>query len=342
MQQKRILPGRLYQISNIDQTEYSKKVWERKEKLDKMKGLLAGGCEEPAALKALDLTKSTYHRWKKRYKEEGLIGLEDQSKKPHNTRKSKWTREIEQRVYHLRKKYPLLGKAKIAVMYKRAFGEKLSISTAGRILYKLIKQNKVMPVRFLYGKRDTKRRIFNGHSKRWKFGMKAAKPGELIQVDHMTVDIPGFGPVKHFNAVCPTTKYAVYQAYKEATSKNAADFLEHMKKEFPFPILSIQVDGGGEFMAEFEKATAMSNIPLWVLPPRKPKYNGTVERGNGTAKYEFYSQYDAQPSLFMINKNLQKFAHYYNKIRPHQGIDQLTPHQFCEVINRKALKSHMS
>ena len=34
-----------------------------------------------------------------------------------------------------------------------------------------------------------------------------------------------------------------------------------------------------------------NNIPLFVLPQRKPRYNGTVERSNWTTKYEFLYQY---------------------------------------------------
>lgn len=337
-----ILRKKSYHINNIDETNYSKIVWNRKEKLDKIKILLAEGCSEATALQAFDLARSTYYRWKKNYSNQGLIGLEDGSKRPLSTRKTMWTNETEHGIYHLRKKYPLWGKAKLAVMHLRNSSEKVSTSTVGRIIKKLVGQRKVMPVRFMYGKKDTKRRIFSGHAQRWRVGMKGKKPGELIQVDHMTVIIPGFGPIKHFNAICPVTKYVVYEVYKEATSKNAAAFLEHMKKEFPFPILSIQVDGGSEFMADFEKALATSNIPLFVLPPRMPEYNGNVERSNGTAKYEFYHQYTAQPSLFMISKNLQKFALFYNTIRPHQGVGFLTPRQFYEVINKEALKSHMS
>jgi len=325
----------LYQIKNIDETDYSKIVWERKEKLDKIKLLFTEGCSEDVAFQAMNVPRSTYYRWKRNYKNLGLVGLEDESKRPNSTRKSMWTHEIEQRVYHLRKKFPLWGKSKIAVMYKREFGQTISASTVGRIIVKLVKQNKIMPVRFMYGKKETRRRIFSGHAQRWKLGMKAKKPGELIQVDHMTVTIPGFGQIKHFNAICPVTKYAVFQAYPEANSKRAAEFLEHMKKEFPFPIISIQVDGGPEFMADFERATAQSNIPLWVLPPRMPEYNCNVERGNGTAKYEFYSQYDALPNLYMIKKNLQKFALFYNTVRPHQGVGLLTPAQFYEVMDKR-------
>lgn len=336
MQQINLLRKKLYHINNIDETEYSQIVWERKEKLEKIKLLINDGCAENVALEALSVTRATYYRWKKNYSTFGLVGLENGYKRPNNVRKACWSNDTESKVYHLRKKYPLWGKQKITVMYERQYGEKVSESTIGRILAKLIKQDKIMPVRFMFGKKDLKKRIFNGHAQRWKVGMKAKLPGELVQIDHMTTNIPGFGQVKHFSAICPFTKYTIYQVYKTATSKNAADFLEHMKRKFPFPIRSVQVDGGSEFMADFEKACSNHNIPLFVLPPRSPEYNGNVERSNGTAKYEFYAQYDSLPSLHMIRKKLQKFTYFYNFVRPHQGLDLLTPRQFFEVISMRS------
>jgi len=50
-------------------------------------------------------------------------------------------------------------------------------------------------------------------------------------------------------------------------------------EDAPFKILSIQVDGGSEFMAEFEAACKELYIPLHVLPPSRPTYNGGVEHG---------------------------------------------------------------
>ena len=111
--------------------------------------------------------------------------------------------------------------------------------------------------------------------------------------------------MKHFSAVCQITKFAVYQIYQEATSKNAAEFLAYMQQKFPFPILSIQVDGGSEFMAFFEQACKKAKIPLFVLPPRSPELNGHVERSNSTAKYEFYAQYQGVPSLHLLRKKIR-------------------------------------
>ena len=60
-------------------------------------------------------------------------------------------------------------------------------------------------------------------------------------------------------------------------------FLMDVVGALPFPLLSIQVDGGSEFIADFEEV----GIPLHVLPPRRPQWNGCVERTNRWARAEF-------------------------------------------------------
>lgn len=342
MIQTSIISKRYYHINNIDETEYSKIVWERKEKLEKYDLLKAESCLDETIFQVLSISRATLFRWKKQYKLYGLEGLENQSKRPHNVRKPTWSKELEQKIYDLRKKYPLWGKEKIATMYQRVYGAKIASSTVGRILKKLIVSGRIKSVNFLCNKKLSKTRVFNGHSQRWKAGMKANSPGELVQFDHMTIYVPGIGYLKQFNAICPTTKFAVEKLYKEATSRNGADFLEFAKKLFPFPIKSVQVDGGSEFMAEFELLCQKSAIPLWVLPPKSPECNGNVERGNGTFKYEFYSQYDGPPKLDVLQLKLQQFVVFYNNIRPHQGLGYLTPAEYIEKIKKMEIQSHMS
>lgn len=45
-------------------------------------------------------------------------------------------------------------------------------------------------------------------------------------------------------------------------------------------------------MAEFEEACGDLKIELYVLPPKRPRYNGGVERGNRIFREEFYARRD--------------------------------------------------
>ena len=123
---------------------------------------------------------------------------------------------------------------------------------------------------------------------------------------------------------------AVTYAYRQATALTSADFLEKMLLSFPFKLSSIQVDGGSEFMADFELACKKHGLKLFVLPPRSPKLNGCVERSNGTFNYEFYALYPRFRNIHDLNIKLAQFSRFYNEKRPHQRLNYLTPMRYLE------------
>ncbi len=331
---------RLYYKSGIDETTYGAEVWERIEKLSYFTQLKAEGCGQETALKVLGLSKSRYYRWKKAYAKEGLAGLENKSKRPNKARSACWSNDLELLVLSLRRENPMWGKTKIHAVLKRDYCIKSSESTIGRIISKYIKQGRIQPVDFYFKRKFRKTRRFNNHAQRWQRGMKATKPGELLQIDHMSLTPMAGVNVKHFKAVCPITKITTEQAYGSATSSVASQFLDHVIQTLPFQVHSIQVDGGSEFMGEFENKCKELGIPLYVLPPRSPEYNGNVERGNSTVKYEFYVHYSGSLKLPQLRFNLQKYVDSYNSYRPHQALQNLTPLQYYQKISGGA-QSHM-
>jgi len=252
----RIIQKRCYYKTEIDPTIYSKVVYQRKAILDRYELLKQQDCDEPAIIEVLAVSRASIYRWRSRFRKYGLIGLEPDSRAPRIKRKPGWSRELELRIYQLRKEYPLWGKAKIAVMYKRKYSQKVPVSTVGRILNQLIKTKAIWPVKWLLFGKIHQNRVLNGYAKRLPKGLKATKIGELIQIDHMTVQVSKQGYLKHFNAICPITKIAVEEVYRTATSQNGAIFLEKVLQELPFPVISIQVDGGSEFMRDFETLCA--------------------------------------------------------------------------------------
>ena len=333
MQTRNYLPKKLYAKSSINENEYSKIVYERKEKILLFDKLRQKDCPEELALEAVKVPRSTLYRWKKQYNLYKLDGLEPQSRTPRNVRKAQWDSCLKDRVLKLRRQNPLYGKYKITAILKRDWNITVSVSTIGRIISQFIKKKLLEPASFYYAKKIIKPRIFNSHAQRWKKGMKAKKPGEYVQIDHMTVNIASGFSVKHFQAVCPITKMVVEEAYKSATSNIAKQFLDLVRQQMPFPLHSIQVDGGSEFRGDFEQTCQAYNIPLYVLPPRSPEYNGTVERANGSAKFEFYYFYHGDYNLADLRIRLKHYVNKYNTFRPHQALHYLTPWQYFNQIN---------
>ena len=105
----------------------------------------------------------------------------------------------------------------------------------------------------------------------------------------------------------------------------------------PFSVKAIQVDGGSEFMAEFEIACQERAIRLFVLPPRSPKLNGYVERAQRTHREEFYEVVDLPGSLKEVNQMLKAWEDVYNGYRPHQALGYLTPRAFYQQLAQPAV-----
>lgn len=143
-----------------------------------------------------------------------------------------------------------------------------------------------------------------------------------MQIDHLVEGI-----YKHFVVICPITKLWYLQVYTKANSANGALFLEELYHFFPFKIYSIQVDGGGEFMADFELVCKKKGIKLYVLPPRSPKLNAFIERSNNTAHYEFYAVHSKWKDIDDPKTNLRGLVAFYNQIRPYLHLKYLTPYE---------------
>jgi IS30 family transposase len=177
-----------------------------------------------------------------------------------------------------------------------------------------------------------RKRKFTKHAKKWEYGMKAKNPGEFIQIDHMSVTKHHVA-MKELSAWDPITKVIVADVVSNATSAAAAKFLRKVISEMPFEVKSIQGDGGSEFMQDFEKECEKTKIPLYVLPPSRPQYNGGIERGNRIFREEFYGRKDLHAdSMGAFKIELQKAVHKYNSYRPHFNLNGLTPMEYTNHI----------
>lgn len=216
------------------------------------------GVPEVEIARITGLSRSSYYRRKKAIQIYGLSGVERRSRRPRRLRQSKISYPVTKLILKLRLDNPTYGKGKITVLLRRDHATTLSESSVGRILKKLMTDQKITHYHACAAMR--KKRTFKGHAKRFPYGMKPHKPGELIQIDHMTVTKNGRS-FKHFQAWDPLTKIIIADITTNATSAAAAQFLEKVQNQLPFQISSIQVDGGSEFMRDFEKILCPEKYP---------------------------------------------------------------------------------
>lgn len=277
------------------------------------------------------ISPDTFYHWKRKYLRNNLQSLEidPKNRRPLRLRIPETPTVIVERVRFFREQYPRWGKEKLARLLWRE-GLSVSVSTVGRTITRLKERGLLKePIpNFISSK---KRFIKRSWAVRKPEELKAFVPGDLVQID--TLDVRPVPAVirKQFTARDVISKWDTVRVYGSASSVRAAAFLDDLVSSSPFPIKGAQIDGGSEFKGEFEKACKQKGIALYVLPPRSPKLNGCVERSNRTHTEEFYEVNDFSFDIKELNEELKAWALVYNTIRPHQGLDYLTP---LEYINK--------
>lgn len=72
------------------------------------------------------LSRKTFYLWQKRFKEGELSSLEERSRAPQRKRAWQMTPEEEFRIIKLRKENLRWGKMKLALLYQKRYGERIS------------------------------------------------------------------------------------------------------------------------------------------------------------------------------------------------------------------------
>jgi transposase InsO family protein len=266
------------------------------------------------------ISRSTLHKWVKRYAERGPRGLEDLSRAPHNRRTPTVAWQTVELICSIRAEQPAWSKHKIAVILLRDHDIKLSASTVGRVMKK----------KGLYDERVSRKRSKAAKRARDRlraeWWMKNAFPGCLIQVDTKHLR---FGEHKYyqFTAIDCFSRVAFCRVSSSISSSSASRFLDEVADFMPFPLVALQTDNGSEFLRHFDAATQERLVTHYFSHPNCPKENAHVERKIQTTKYELWAFAEAQ-SVPALNELVDEWNYTYNHVRPHQSLGYLTPMEF--------------
>jgi len=208
-------------------------VRERLQKLKLVKALRKRKVDWSEIKELVGISRATYYRWQRRLKEEGLKGLAPKPRRPRHLRqKVCWTPELLAQIEALRKQNPTWGRWPIWLALRKqnrqvqgqaqaqsqsqaqtqtqaqgqsqSQGCQISERTVGRILAYLEAHGRIESVasflaRARRGKR--KRRTRRPYAQRKPRAYQVNQPGDLIQVDTLTVTLGPGEVIKHFSAV---------------------------------------------------------------------------------------------------------------------------------------------
>ncbi len=302
-------------------------------RLDIIKFFDEFGCK--ATKQAFGKSRSTVYLWKQKLRRSGgkLSALAPGNRAPREKRHRVVHPFIERFIIQYRGEHPGVDKTTItpalSIACNLAGVSPVSESTVGRIIHDLKERGKIPTSRRISlngssGKllvRDQRRPMKKTRRK----GFYPARPGELVEIDTVSIFVDG---LKRYllTAIDLPTRFAFAYIYKSSSSTNARDFLEKLRMVTPFQITRVQTDNGHEFHKHFLKACRQLNLVHYFNYPRHPQSNSHLERFNRTIQEQFaYWHTDDLDEPDAFNRSLMNYLVWYNTERPHRSIGKLPP-----------------
>lgn len=157
----------------------------------------------------------------------------------------------------------------------------------------------------------------------------ALEPGKLqMDVKYVTPELSGLVHTAYLYAVMD-----IYSRYKQGVilplldQRLAVEALDQIQKNLPFRPDFIQTDNGLEFQKAFvEYVKEELGWEHHYIHKSSPNENAVIERSFRTDEEEFFWRMKRAPKdLIELNEWYQEYLEFYNEVRPHLGIDLMTP-----------------
>jgi transposase InsO family protein len=285
--------------------------------------------ETPQAIAATaGVSPATVHKWLRRYRAEGLAGLEDRSSRPHRLRAQTPDEQVALVEDMRRARKP---------MWKIALQTGLSRSTVARICKRAdlsrLKSLDPKPPVVRYEKEnpgdmihiDTKKlgRIDGiGHRITGDRKGRSSKRGTGWEVLHMAVD--------------DHSRLAYSEILPDEKRASCIQFLINALRFFRdhgIRVRRVMTDNGPAFKSfHYRKVLRWLSIKHKRTKAYRPQTNGKVERFVQTSLREWaYAR--AYHTSQQRKDNLLPFLHHYNYHRPHWGIKGKTPASRLTSVN---------
>lgn len=272
-----------------------------------------------------NLSHPTVYRWKEMFEKSGkkLSSLIPKSTRPHRVRQMMVPLGEVEYIRELRERYPRLGKDKIK-LFLDTFCQKEGLTTIGpTTIGKVIRRKNYFFQKPQVGTRGKKKRF-----KRERIG--GSPKG--VPLGHLQVDGIKFWYIDRYYYLLTAVEVVSRQAWAvlvpSFSSKWARDFLRAILAIVQYPIHTIQTDNGSEFLLLFDQAIRELGLTHLFSYPHCPRVQSFIERFNRTLQEEFLDYHLDDLLIGEFKSSLSQWLVYYNQVRPHFGLNLLTPYQF--------------
>jgi putative transposase len=279
--------------------------------------------------KEYGISTKTGYKWKKRFYDNGINGLYDQSRRPQNS-PSKLDEDVVCELIKLKNAHPRWGAAKIISLYcdKHNGQTPACLSSVKRIFDKagLVKKRKRRKAK------DTAR-IVND--------IAVKEPNDL-----WTVDFKGSWYSSDNKRIEPLTVRDAYSRYvlcsqvlANSKTETVKEYFKLLFEQYGLPA-AIHSDNGTPF-ASSNSLLGLSRLSVWWLSlgitlnrsrPGKPQDNGGHERMHGDLAEAV--EYVSGGDLITQQKEIELWRKEFNEVRAHQALGMAKPAEFYRKSDR--------
>jgi putative transposase len=271
-----------------------------------------------ALCREFGVSRKTGYKLARRYIEQGLVGLEDQSRAPHH-HPNAVSAEIEHAVVSARREHRTWGPKKLRAWLQRHRPDTdwPAASTIGQILSRhgltvpRRRSRKAMVYSEPFVGCDSPNAVWSADLKGWFL------TGDGLRCDPLTMTDNHSRFLLRCQAVSATDHAAIQPIFEAAF------------REYGLPV-AIRTDNGPPFATT--TVGGLSKLSIWwlrlgIIPeriePGKPEQNGRHERMHRTLKRETATP--PQRTWRAQQRAFDRFRMEYNQDRPHEAIEQQPP-----------------
>lgn len=263
----------------------------------------------------------SFYRYYKRFRAEGLAGLESRSNRPNKVREPLTPRPVVSLVKRLRRANPEYSKYKLEVILRRDYGYSLSASTVGRI----ISRHSLFFTPPIKQKSHPDRRKSIARIRKPP-DFAPTQPGQLVEVD--LKHLPNMGTKRYgFVAVDVVGKQATVHVASTASARQAAIAWRKTVASLGLP-QAVLGDNGSENLGAFAQLLQEQSVTQYFARPKTPKDKPHVERFIGTLEQECIRWGGVAADLADQQAIIDQWLDKYHGYRPHQALGYLTPKQY--------------
>ena len=285
------------------------------EKMDAISLIEGSGLSISSAVKTVGIPKTTYYRWRRKFRSTGFNGLKDNKPRPHKA----WNKllpEQEDKILEIATFNPEWPARQISLF----LSDNGDFSVSETTVYRLLKRHD------LISERKTRTFPASDH-----YHTRTKRINEMWQTDATYFRIDRWGWYYLISVLDDySRKILAWQLKSSMTAEDFSDVVELACEATGTN--EVNVDGGTNLLSDRGSALISKTLGDYLqtkgighifASPYHPQTNGKIERFHRSAKERICLHAYECPEELCVE--IERFIGYYNSVRYHEAVGNVTP-----------------